>query len=58
MLLINTSIVLAIIVAVCSGALAAEKRQQGVENSGSVLINRCIPNYRDPTCNRHGWHEN
>jgi hypothetical protein len=57
MLLIKTSIVLAIIVA-GSGALAAEKRQQGVENSGSVLINRCIPNYRDPTCNRHGWHEN
>jgi hypothetical protein len=58
MLLNKTLTVLAIIVVVGSSALAAEKRQQGAENSRSILINRCIPDYRDPVCNRHDWPEN
>jgi hypothetical protein len=56
-MLTKTAIALAIIVTVCSGALAVDKRQDGPENGGPVLINRCVPDYRNPTCNRHNWPE-
>jgi hypothetical protein len=47
---IKTSIALVVLVAICSGALAAEKWQLGTQNAGPVLINRCVPDYRDPEC--------
>jgi hypothetical protein len=47
---IKTSIALVVLVAICSGALAAEKWQLGTQNAGPVLINRCVPDYSDPEC--------
>jgi hypothetical protein len=47
---IKTSIALVVLVAICSGALAAEKWQLDTRNAGPVLINRCVPDYRDPEC--------
>jgi hypothetical protein len=43
----KTSIALALIVAICSSASAADKRyQDGASAYGrSVLINRCVPAY-------------
>jgi hypothetical protein len=47
---IKTSIALVVLVAICSGALAAEKWQFDTQNAGPVLINRCVPDYTDPEC--------
>jgi hypothetical protein len=56
-MLIKTSIAMGIVVALYSNAVAVEQRQQGAEN-GPILINRCVPDYRDPSCNRHGSPKN
>jgi hypothetical protein len=56
-MLTKTSLLaLAFFIALCSAAGAADRKQPVAPNDGA-LINRCVPDYLDPTCNRHLWSE-
>jgi hypothetical protein len=50
-MLIKISIALVIIMTIPSGIVAAYHQQPGVKTE-QVLINRCVPDYPDPLCNR------
>jgi hypothetical protein len=52
MLTKTTLIVLTIIV-----GIFWQTRLAGAETVGPVLINRCVPDYREPACTRHDWPE-
>jgi hypothetical protein len=55
-MLIKISIALVIIMTIPSGIVAAYHQQPGVKTE-QVLINRCVPDYPDPLCNRARWVE-
>jgi hypothetical protein len=54
---IKIPIALAMILSTSADLVAADNQRPGVPNdrNNEVLINRCVPDYKDPLCGRAGW---